>query len=294
MEKYQAVRSGLDIGRSAADYWEQTAPNTTEEQRAKRIRTVNDILQGRSAQTVEGLLEILGTDPRGDALRRDILDFLAQKERLARPYSSEGVMAYKSRLAYYHSRDRPLKVIGQALYDRAVREGFPPDFFRESYFDHVTLYCLPERADCNFSYFEDCAFQVCRISETTFDGATLEGCAFHTARLDHVTFFSAGIAHTHFHDSALNWVSFQMARLKSCNTIDCTLRNVGFLNTVLDGCFYGRVTAEHTRCLHTAQITQGGATAEECARNRADILQSLCPQRETAPKQTQEKRRGGR
>ncbi len=294
MENYQAVRSGLDISRSVADYWERTAPDTTEGQRTKRLRAVNDILQGRSTHAVETLLDMLGTDAQAAALRRDILDFLAQKERLDRPYSSQGVMAYGPHLTYYHSRDRPLKVIDQTLYDRAVREGFPLDFFRESYFDRVTLYCLPERADCNLSYFEGCSFQVCRISGATFDGATLEGCAFHTARLDHVTFFSASIAHTHFHDSALNWVSFQAARMKSCNTIDCTLRNVGFLNAVLDGCFYGRVTAEHTRCLHTARITQGGATAEECAQNRAGVLQSLCPQQEPAPKQAQERRRGGR
>lgn len=292
MGNYQAVRSGLDIGRSVADYWEQAGPNTADEQRTKRIRAVNDILQGRSAHTAETLLDMLGTDPQGAALRRDILDFLAQKERLNHPYAGRGVMSYDIHLACYRSRDRPLKVIDQALYDRAVREGFPLDFFRDSYFDHVTLYCLPEYADCNFSCFEGCSFQVCRISGATFDGAALTSCAFHTARLDHVTFFSAGIVHTHFHDSALNWVSFQNARLKSCNTIDCTLRCVSFLNAVLDGCSYGRVTAENTRCLHTAQITQGGATAEECARNRAGILQALYPQQEPAPRRTPEKRRG--
>lgn len=292
MENDQAVRSGLDISRSVVDYWERTAPNTMDGARTKQIRAVNDVLQGRSAQTVETLLDMLGTDAQGEALRRDILDFLVQKEWLDRPYSSPGVMAYPPSLAYYHSRDRPLKVIDQALYDKAAREGFPLDFFRESYFDRVTLYCLPDHTDCNFSCFEGCSFQVCRIREATFDGAALTDCAFHTARLDHVTFFSARIAHTHFHDSSLNWVSFQMARLKSCNTIDCTLRNVGFLNAVLDGCSYGRVTAERTRCLHTARITQGGATAEECAQNRAGVLQSLCPQQEAAPKQ--ERRRGGR
>ena len=292
MENDQAVRSGLDISRSVVDYWERTAPNTMDGARTKRIQSVNDILQGRSAQTVETLLDMLGTDDRGSAIRRDILDFTARKERLDRPYASPGVMAYPPGLSYYHSRDRPLKVIDQALYDKAAREGFPLDFFPESYFDRVTLYCLPDHTDCNFSCFDGCSFQVCRIREATFDGAALTDCAFHTARLDHVTFFSARIAHTHFHDSSLCWVSFQMARLKSCNTIDCTLRNVGFLNAVLDGCSYGRVTAEHTRCLHTAQITQGGATAEECAHNRAGVLQSLCPQQEPAPKQ--ERRRGGR
>ena len=294
MENYQAVRSGLDIGRSVADYWERAAPNTTEEQRTKRIRAVNDVLQGRSAHTVEELFGLLGTDTQGDALRRDILDFLAQKERLDRPYTSEGVMADGLRLAYRHNRDRPSKVIDQATYDRAAKEGFPLYFFRESYFDRVTLYCLPEYADCNFSYFDNCSFQVCRISGATFDGATLTGCAFHTARLDHVTFFSASLTHTHFRDSSLNWVSFQTARLKSCSTIDCILQNVGFLNASLDGCVYGRITAENTRCLHTAQITQSGATEDECAQNRAGILQSLCPKREVTPSRAPEKRRGGR
>lgn len=291
MENYRAVRSGLDISRSIADYWEQTAPNTTEEQRIKRIRAANDILQGRSAQTVEGLLDMLGTDSQGGALRRDILDFLAQRDRLDRPYSGMGVMAYHPHFDH-HSQERPLKVIDQALYDRAVREGFPLDFFRESYFDHVTLYCLPEHADCNFSYFDNCSFQVCRINGATFDGATLASCAFHTARLDHVTFFSASITYTRFCDSSFNWVSFQKARMKSCSTIDCALHNVGFLDTVLDGCSYGRVTAENTRCLHTAQITQGGATEAECAQNRAGILQALCPQQEPTPRRTPEKRRG--
>ena len=156
----------------------------------------------------------------------------------------------------------------------------------------MTFYCLPERADCNFSHFSHCSFQVCRISGATFDGAGLEDCVFHTARLDHVTFFAASLTHTHFRDSALSWVSLQNARLKSCSTIDCTLRNVGFLNATLDGCSYGRVTAENTLCLHTARITQGGATEQECAENRVAILQALCPHQEPTPRRTPEKRRG--
>lgn len=293
MENYKAVRSGLDISRSVADYWEQTAPNTTNEQRTKRIRAVNDILQGRSSHPVENLFDMLGDDSQAAALRRDILDFLAQKELLDCPYSNQGCMEYARKYTDV-GRERPLKIVNQALYDRAAKEGFPMDFFRECYFDHVTFYCFPERADCNFSYFSNCAFQVCRISGATFDGTNLDSCVFHTAKLDHVTFFAASLTHTHFHDSSLNWVSFQKARLKSCNTIDCDLQNVGFLNATLDGCTYGRVTAEHTRCLHTAAITQGGATAEECAENRTAILQNLCPKRDAAPKRTPEKRRGGR
>lgn len=55
---------------------------------------------------------------------------------------------------------------------------------------------------------------------------------------------------------------------------------------------YGRVTAENTRCLHTARITQGGATEQECAENRTAILQALCSQQEHTPKRAPEKRRG--
>ena len=175
-----------------------------------------------------------------------------------------------------------------------MQEGFPLDFFQETYFDRVTLYCFPEHADCNFSYFSNCAFQVCRISGATFDGAGLDHCFFHTAHLDHVTFFAARLAHTHFRDSSLNWVSFQSARLKSCNTIDCALQNVGFLNATLDGCSYARITAENTRCLYTAHITQGGATEEECAENRAAVLRSLCPKEEHLMQKPPEKRRCGR
>ncbi len=293
MENYQAVRSGLAISRNVADYLEQIDPRTYHgDSRVQTIRAVNDILQDRSAHTAEELLDGLGDHPQATALRRDILDFLAQKELLDRPYTREGVLEYPSGLSRYHSRDRPLKIIDQALYDQAAKAGFPLDFFRESYFDRVTFYCLPERADCNFSHFSHCSFQVCRISRATFDGAGLEDCVFHTARLDHVTFFAAGLTHTHFRDSTLCWVSFQNARLKSCSTIDCTLRNVGFLNATLDGCSYGRVTAENTRCLHTARITQGGATEQECAENRVAILQALCPHQEPTPRRTPEKRRG--
>ena len=174
MENYKAVRSGLDISRSVADYWEQGADRpSTSENRTKQIRAVNDILQGRSSHTLEFLFDCLGTDLQGDALRRDILDFLAQKELLDCPYSNQGCMEYARKYTDV-GRERPLKIVNQALYDRAAKEGFPMDFFRESCFDHVTFYCFPERADCNFSYFSNCAFQVCRISGATFDGTNLD------------------------------------------------------------------------------------------------------------------------
>ena len=53
---------------------------------------------------------------------------------------------------------------------------------------------------------------------------------------------------------------------------------VGFLNATLDGCFFGRVAAHGIRNLHTATITQGGATDKEVKYNREAILATLRPQ----------------
>lgn len=45
--------------------------------------------------------------------------------------------------------DRPLKIISQPLYDHAAEHGFPPDFFTNSYFDHVDFGHIPEGVDCS-------------------------------------------------------------------------------------------------------------------------------------------------
>ena len=124
-------------------------------------------------------------------------------------------------------------------------------------------------------------------------GASISSSEFHSCAMQYATFFKAHITHTHFHDSTLRNVSFQEARLKSCNTVDCGLEGVGFLNATLDGCFFGRVAAHGIRNLHTATITQGGATDGEVKHNREAIFSALRPQqgeRREAPA----KKRGGR
>ena len=100
--------------------------------------------------------------------------------------------------------------------------------------------------------------------------------------LEHADFFNASIAHTHFHDSTLSHVTFQKAWLKSCNTIDCTLDSINYLTATLDGCSFGRVTVSDIRHLDTAAITQGGATQEECRRNRDAIFHALGVEQEAA------------
>lgn len=267
---------------------------------AKIVRSLNDTLQGRSKQTVDELLADVDAvcgrlgiyNSEWLMLRQAIEDFQHQKELLGRPYTKSSDKQYKYR-TFDLDPERPLKIVNQRLYDQAAKAGFPPTFFRETYFDGVTFYCIPDHTDFNFSRFHNCTFAVCRIRKATFDGASLSSSEFHSCDIQYATFFKASIAHTHFHDSTLRNVSFQEAHLKSCNTVDCKLDGVGFLNATLDGCFFGRIAAQGIRHLHTANITQGGATEREVKHNREAILAALRPQ-QGERQETPAKKRGGR
>lgn len=288
MNDYKAVRSSLDISKSIAFYLEMSDPAAFRlRDRAGSIRTINDILQGRSEKTVEAMLAELeqkgGTYYAGEIaiLRQNIQDFQRQKMMLTQPYCKSSGKTYRFR-TFDNSIGRSLKIVDQKLFDKAAKAGFPPEFFRETYFDQVNIYCLPEYADFYGSTFQNCAFAVCRISAPSFIGASIYNSEFHSCVLEYADFFEAGIAHTHFHDSALSHVTFQKARMKSCNTIDCTLDSINYLTATLDGCSFGRVTASDVRNLDTATITQGGAGQEECRRNRDAIFQALGVEQEAA------------
>lgn len=280
MNNHKAVRSTVEISKSIVDILEETDPQTYNGvNRAQTIRAVNDTLQGRGERPLGDLVAEL---PRkcsyyeGEvaAIFQEIRDFQAQKKLQAEPRWKYSGKVYKFKM-YDADPERPLKIINQALYDLAVKDGFPSDFFRSSHFDRVTFYCLPDETDLNFSEFHGCTFAVCRIRGARFDGARIYDSEFHSCEIRNTTFFHAIIANTHFHDSLLSLVSFQGARLKRCNTIDCHMGRVNFLNATLDGCNYGRITPGNIHNLYTATITQGGATAEECQRNRAAIFQAL-------------------
>lgn len=288
MNDYKAVRSSLDISKSIAFYLEMSDPAAFRlRDRAGSIRTINDILQGRSEKTVEAMLAELeqkgGTYYAGEIaiLRQNIQDFQRQKMMLTQPYSKSSGKTYRFR-TFDNSIGRSLKIVDQKLFDKAAKAGFPPEFFRETYFDQVNIYCLPEHADFYGSTFQNCAFAVCRISAPSFIGASIYSSEFHSCVLEYADFFESSIAHTHFHDSALSHVTFQKARMKSCNTIDCTLDSINYLTATLDGCSFGRVTASDVQNLDTATITQGGAGQEECRRNRDAIFQALGVEQEAA------------
>ena len=247
IDEHRKVKGSHQISIRAADLLEDMRPqHYNGMNRAQTVRTINDILQGRTERTVDafliGLRNTGGEDyaQRVEEISREIQAFLTQKELLTQPYTKSSSKQYKYRM-FDSPIGRKLKIVSQRLYDCAAKAGFPPNFFRETYFDRVTFYCIPDHTDFNFSTFSDCTFSVCRIREATFDGASIFSSEFQSCAIQYATFFEASIAHTHFHDSTLRNVSFQKARLTSCNTVDCELDGVGFLNATLDGCFFGRV-----------------------------------------------------
>lgn len=278
MIDYKAVSSGLELSRRAVDCLEEMAPRSYDPgERPRAIRRLNDILQGRASRTPENLLAELEQYGDGPLLGvcGDIRSFLQQKELLTRPYDKVGTPGPYAYEYFPGHNGRRLKMIRQELYDRKVKEGFPPDFFRESYFDHVTFYCLPKFADFFASELYSCKFAVCRVKEADFIGARLYGCEFYSVILDPADFFMATLADTHFRDCELSHVTFNSARLKSCSTTDCTMDCINYSGATLDGCSFGRVTAGAIRNLDCATITQGGATEEECRQNRAAIYAAL-------------------
>ena len=277
MINYKAVPSGLELSRRIADCLEASAPRGyTPDDRSRAIRGLNDILQGRSTRPVDELLAELDTcgDTRLPAILEDVRAFLRQKELLTVPYDKR---PSRKRFTFEWMNgvdERRLKIINQKLYDRAAREGFPTDFFRESYFDHVTFYCLLKFADFLGSELHNCKFAVCSVRSASFILSHVYDTEFYSSILNYVDLCGAVLANTHFQDCELSNVLAQKFLMKRCNTIDCTMDGVDYAGTILDGCTFGRITAGTIR-LDWATITQTGATAEECYQNRKDVYRAL-------------------
>lgn len=277
MTDYKAVFSGLELSRRIADCLEASAPRGyTPDERPRAICGLNDILQGRSSRPVDELLAELDKcgDTRLPAILADVRAFLRQKELLTVPY---GKRPSRKRFTFKWmngAEGRRLKIINQELYDRAAREGFPANFFREASFDHVTFFCLPDKVDFCGSELHGCKFAVCRIDGISFGYSRIYDTEFYSSVLIHVDMYEATFAHTRFHDCELSHLMVQNATLKSCHTADCTMDEVDYAGSTLDGCTFSRITAG-TVCLDWTTITQGGATEEECRQNRKAVYRAL-------------------
>lgn len=170
--------------------------------------------------------------------------------------------------------ERPLKIIGQQMFDHAAEHGFPPDFFTNSFFENVDFHQIPEGADCSCSRFQGCTFRG-PIEKCVFDDAALYDCIFERAELRMVNFTGASIAHTRFRGSGLTFVSFLDARLKGGYMRDCSFDIVDFKGAFIDGTWIGRAKAGYVLNLHHASITQGGASQKEADDLRLSIFRAL-------------------
>lgn len=284
MPDYQAVLSGHEISKKIADLLEDIdSIQYNGSNRARRVRNVNDYIQGRNDMPLEPLLDWAAKADGGAyagkvaVLRQSIRDFQAQKALLAVPYTRTSHKQFEYKTIELEM-DRPLKVINQQIYDRAAKAGFPRNFFQESYFDHVTLYCMPDNANCNFSHFSDCTFHVCRLYGVKFWDTRLYGCEFHSCRIEFTLFPDSTLANTHFRDCSIHSAAFLRSRMTRCNTVDCSVGRLNFNGARLDGCTYGRITRlpnSRIEGLEDASITMGGATQEEVRYNRNAIFHAL-------------------
>ena len=283
MPDYQAVLSSHEISKNIADLLEDIDPiQYNGSNRARRVRNVNDF-QGRNDMPLEPLLDWAAKADRGAyagkvaVLRQSIRDFQTQKALLTVPYTRTSHKQFEYKTIELEM-DRPMKVIDQQIYDRAAKSGFPRNFFQESYFDHVTLYCMPDNANCNFSHFSDCSFHVCRLYGVKFWDTRLYGCEFHSCRIEFTLFPDSTLANTHFRDCSIHSAAFLRSRMTRCNTVDCSVGRLNFNGARLDGCTYGRITRlpnSRIEGLEDASITMGGATQEEVRYNRNAIFHAL-------------------
>ena len=247
------MRSTREIAKSIAYYLEMSDPvNYPPGDRAKTMRAVNDILQGSPSPAADKLLAELeekgGSYYAGEikGVEKDILAFQEQKRRIGHPYTKTGGRQYKYRMNDANP-DRPLKIVNQRLFDWAAKGSFPPDFFENAYFDHVTAYCMPDYTHCAGSVFRDCTFAVCRMVGTHFEDARLYGCEFHSCCLSGAIFSDSALANTHFYDCVQHRGGFIRTRLNRCRMMDCLVTGATFAESTLDGCSFDRVRANRIR-----------------------------------------------
>lgn len=221
-------------------------------------------------------------------LHQRVHDFLHQKELLSEKYTKTGVWNFECEM-----RDGR-KIINQELYDQAAKSGFPPGFFRKSFFDRVTLYCLPDAQDCSESAFNLCSFAVCRINGATFESSVFFNCEFHTCDIVSASFYRAALDNCRFHDSHFENVSFESALLKSCKITDGKMKGTNYRNATLDGCFFATTQSRGARNVCMAMVKQSGATTEEEQQNRAALLSALKPLPKARQPPKQAKKHGTR
>lgn len=119
----KTVRSSLSISRDMADYLETVDPqNYHAADRAKTIQHLNDILAGRSKESLTPLIST-STEETPVRLMADFAALSAQIEQMAQPFPLRHGRARKYPV-WDDSAETPLKWIDQKRYDNALKTAF--------------------------------------------------------------------------------------------------------------------------------------------------------------------------
>ena len=277
MSKYQKVKSSVEISMGIVNYLELVDHPWGKGNR-NELWEINDVLQGRGKVTVEELFDRVREKSKGwypDEIKRfekEIEQFRMQKELREKPYEKVRAEDYQYEMT---EPAMPQKIIDQKLYDRAVEEGFPKDFFRNSYFESVAFYCLPDGADFQESRISNCTFAVCRIKDAHFENVYISDTEFHSCDIQGANFFAATMICNEFQDSTLRDVSFREATLKAVYTRDCMMEETDFSYSMLNGCDFTRTAVKGIEGVEKAAITHSGATAQEVEERRRVIRKAL-------------------
>ncbi|MCL2837625.1 MAG: pentapeptide repeat-containing protein [Oscillospiraceae bacterium] len=273
--EFQKVKAGLTISQEIHWFLKNVdGQNYKFSDFEQSVKGFNDILQGRGEHIkafIVRLKEKYGTlhVKKVDLIEKDISNFLMQKVLLDKVYDKSSSQKYDTEI--YPHPDKPLKIITQKIYDSAVKGGFPNDFFKDSYFEGIKFYCLPDCADFSNSRLVECRFTVCRAVGANFNNATLDGAEFHTSNLQNADFSSAYIRYTQFRDCDISSASFHRSLLNECYIADCVLDKVNFFNIHFKESRVERITANDIKEFRTVQFSMNGATKEECRKNRESI-----------------------
>ncbi len=262
--EYKQVLGGFDIAKKVVDFMEDCDPHHNDgSNRTQAIGWVTDILHGRNEMSTTALMNHLegihtfGNFGRYDKICQHIRVFEKQKRQMNKWYSESPKLAPNYDVPIDDVNGRRLKIIDQAVYDKAVIHGFSADFFKNAYFDNVVFFALPEKADFSASILEGCKFNVCAARGALFSETSLYSSDFQTVDLTDAQFPHATLAHTHFTDVDMQGAGFHSATLNNCNFTHCNMWEVDLLETRLKEVRFGAIKEPKIWNLDTATFSFG-------------------------------------
>lgn len=174
--------------------------------------------------------------------------------------------------------DQNLILINQATYNYLMNElnqniDFSNCHFFEVTFDNLSLYGFPFQN----SRFYGCKFNGFTLTDCDFENTSITDCIFNSSIIDGCNFKNAGIYQTSFENTNLVNNSFELTSFRHSSFSDTTIKKNDFQKSKMNSVYFRNVESIDNEALDTISITMGGATTEEVANHRQQIMRSLNP-----------------